>query len=408
MYLDLLKSGITYGRITLKLSEREQFHFGKSGPEVTWLIPDARTIRKIAKNWEFELGETYIEGEWSVEGGRLYELIMILRKNFEILTLPIYFDLYLRASRFFRRLNSIKTSRNNVAHHYDIDGRLFQLFLDESQIYSCAYFADDSVTLEQAQLAKCRHIAAKLMLAPGQSVLDIGCGWGSLALYLAKQFGVRVTGLTLSQEQFETACRKARDENLQDQVTFKLCDYREHAERYDRIVSIGMFEHVDVVNYPEFFDKVSSGLKEEGVALIHTIVRPDCPRETNPWVEKYIFPGGYVPALSEFSVGMENSALRMTDIEFLYGHYERTLACWRKRFDTHRDEIKQRKGEKFCRMWEFYLASAEVSFRTGRLTVMQVQLAKRDSIIPLTRDYMYRRDTDHGQSISNLRKTARR
>ncbi len=389
MYLKLLKQGTIYGQLTLKLPNQEVHHFGSSGPHVTWVMRNKNTINKIAKNWEFQLGETYINGGWDVEDGSLYDLISILRKNFQVLKLPFLFRQLFALNRLSQKLNPLTASRENVAHHYDLDRELFSHFLDKNLIYSCAYFKDDSVSLEQAQLAKCHHIAVKLLLKPGQSVLDIGCGWGSLAFFLAQNFDVKVTGLTLSKEQHEVACKRADELRLGGKVDFKLVDYREHHHLYDRIVSIGMFEHVGRENYSPYFDKVESCLNDQGLALIHTIARTDRPRITNPWIEKYIFPGGYLPSFSEMCSAVEPTALQMTDIEILDGHYERTLAAWRQHFLEHREKFKQIKGEKFCRMWEFYLASSEASFRYTRLTVMQMQLAKQSDIVPLTRDYIY-------------------
>ncbi|MBQ15190.1 MAG: cyclopropane-fatty-acyl-phospholipid synthase family protein [Gammaproteobacteria bacterium] len=390
MYLKLLKKGITYGQMTLKLPGGKVHHFGDHGPHITWVIHNERTINKIAKNWEFELGETYIAGEWDVEDGSLYDLLSILRYNFQILKLPFLFKQFSTLGKIFQQWNHLTASRENVAHHYDLDRELFSHFLDKSQIYSCAYFNDDD-NLEQAQVEKCHHIARKLLLEPGQSVLDIGCGWGSLALFLAQHFDVNVTGLTLSKEQYEVACQRASDLQLIGKVNFKLEDYREHDSTYDRIVSIGMFEHVGKDNFSTYFDKVDSSLNEQGVALIHTIARTGQPRKTNPWIEKYIFPGGYLPSLSEMSASVEETRLEMTDIEILSGHYERTLAAWRKSFLEHRDKFAAIKDEKFCRVWEFYLTSSEATFRHTRLTVFQMQLAKQRGIVPLKRDYMYQK-----------------
>ncbi|MEE8150474.1 MAG: cyclopropane-fatty-acyl-phospholipid synthase family protein [Nitrosomonadaceae bacterium] len=389
MYLKLIREGMSYGQLTLKLPGGEVHHFGDHGPHITWVMRDKKTLIKIVKNWEFQLGETYIAGDWDVEDGSLYDLMSILRYNFQILKLPFLFRLLLVFGKFFRQWNHLIASRENVAHHYDLDRELFSLCLDKNQIYSCAYFKNDAVNLEQAQLAKCHHIARKLLLEPGQSVLDIGCGWGSFALFLAQHFDVNVTGLTLSEEQHEIACKRASELGLAGKVDFKLADYREHDRKYDRIVSIGMFEHVGQENFSTYFDKVESCLKDQGVALIHTIARTGQPRKTNPWIEKYIFPGGYLPSLSQISSSVESTELEMTDIEVLSGHYERTLAIWRQSFLEHRHKFEQMKDERFCRMWEFYLTSSEASFRHTRLTVIQMQLAKQREIIPLTRDYMY-------------------
>lgn len=405
MYLKLLEKGISYGRITLKLPHQETHRFGDSGPAITWIIHGQDTLKKIAQNWEFELGETYVNGEWDVEDGSLYTLISILRQNFGIRKPPWPVRQMAKIRHAIRHWNPLHASRKNVSHHYDLDGTLFSQFLDENQIYSCAYFKDDDVDLDQAQRDKCQHIARKLLLQPGQSVLDIGCGWGGLALYLAQHFDVHVTGITLSREQYQVARRRARDAQLEDKLDFKLKDYRELDRQYDRVVSIGMFEHVGRDHYATYFDQVASSLTETGIALMHTIARTDRPRETNPWIEKYIFPGGYLPALSEISTAAEASALQMTDIEILGGHYERTLAHWRQRFLANRDRFSRLIDDRFCRMWEFYLASSEAAFRHTRIAVMQVQLARHRDAVPLTRDYMYHTgptDGWHGAGEKNI------
>lgn len=398
MYLKLLRKGISYGQMTLRLPAGEVHHFGDHGPHITWIMHDKNTIRKIARNWEFELGETYIAGEWDVEDGTLYDLISLLRYNFQILKLPLMFRQLASLGKLAQGWNQLTASRRNVAHHYDLDRELFSLFLDRNQNYSCAYFKHEHASLDQAQLDKCHHIARKLLLEPGQAVLDIGCGWGSLAIFLAQNFDVSVTGLTLSKEQYEVACKRVSDLQLGSKVNFELVDYREHNGIYDRVVSIGMFEHVGQKNFSTYFDKVEACLNDRGLALIHTIARTGRPVKTNPWVEKYIFPGGYLPTLSEMSAAVENTALEMTDIEILSGHYEKTLAAWREKFLRHRDQIKARKDEKFCRMWEYYLTSSEAAFRYTRLTVFQMQLTKQRGVIPLTRDYMYPPSADVKQS----------
>jgi cyclopropane-fatty-acyl-phospholipid synthase len=294
-------------------------------------------------------------------------------------------------SFLFRRLqqyNPIGRAQEHVAHHYDLSDDLYDLFLDEDRQYSCAYFANDNVTLEQAQHDKKRHIAAKLLLEPGMRVLDIGCGWGGMALYLAKEANVEVVGLTLSKEQHKVATERAKKAGLEDKVTFHLRDYREEAGSYDRIVSVGMFEHVGVHHFNEFFNKVKALLTPKGVALLHSIGRMDGPGVTNPWLRKYIFPGGYAPALSEVLPVVEKSGLWATDIEILRLHYAETLKHWHQRFQENRDKIKKLYDERFCRMWEFYLIGAEMDFRYLNTMVFQMQLAKDIEAVPLTRDYM--------------------
>jgi cyclopropane-fatty-acyl-phospholipid synthase len=296
------------------------------------------------------------------------------------------------ASAWFRRLqqrNHLDRSRRNVAHHYDLSGRLYSLFLDRDRQYSCAYFPTGTETLEEAQVAKKRHIAAKLCLRrPGLRVLDIGSGWGGLAITLATEFGADVTGVTLSEEQFRESNARAEAAGLSDRVRFLLQDYRTVTDRFDRVVSVGMFEHVGIVQYDTFFSTVSRCLAEDGVALIHAIGRPDGPGITNAWLRKYIFPGGYSPALSEVLPGIERSGLRVLDIEILRLHYAETLRHWRERFARNRDAIAALYDERFCRMWEFYLVACELAFRRQGHMVWQAQLGHRADAAPLTRDYI--------------------
>jgi cyclopropane-fatty-acyl-phospholipid synthase len=280
-------------------------------------------------------------------------------------------------------------AQRNVAHHYDLNGRLYSLFLDRDRQYSCAYFPTGHETLDQAQAAKKRHIAAKLCLdRPGLEVLDIGCGWGGLALTLARDFDARVTGITLSHEQWTEAQARAEQEGLSDRVTFELRDYRTIERRFDRVVSVGMFEHVGVNHFQQFFDQLSACLRPDGVALLHAIGRSHGPGVTNPWITKYIFPGGYCPALSEVVPRAEKSGLMMTDIEILRLHYAETLRHWRWRFAANRDAIAAIYDDRFCRMFEFYLAASELSFRREDQMVFQIQLAHRIDTVPLTRDYI--------------------
>jgi cyclopropane-fatty-acyl-phospholipid synthase len=282
----------------------------------------------------------------------------------------------------------VPRSRRNAAHHYDLSDQLYELFLDRDRQYSCAYFRSPNDDIDTAQQNKKRHIAAKLLLRPGTRVLDIGSGWGGLALYLAGECGADVTGLTLSEEQFKVANRRAAAAGLADRVRFYLRDYREEGGCYDRIVSVGMFEHVGVNQYPVFFGKLRALLAPDGVALLHSIGRMDGPGATNPWLRKYIFPGGYSPALSEVVPHAERARLWITDLEILRLHYAETLRAWRGRFEHNRDRIRALYDERFCRMWEMYLVGCELAFRRGGHLVFQMQLAKAIETVPLTRDYM--------------------
>ena len=295
-----------------------------------------------------------------------------------------------RLVRAFEQYNPIGKAQRNVAHHYDLNDQLYDFFLDRDRQYSCAYFRTGEESLEQAQEEKKRHIAAKLLLKPGQTLLDIGSGWGGMALFLSREFGVDVTGVTLSKEQLAVASRRALEGGLADRVRFKLLDYRLEPAKYDRIVSVGMFEHVGVAHYPEFFGKVKDLLADDGVMLLHAIGRMEPPGGTNTWLRKYIFPGGYSPALSEVLAAVEKAGLWVTDIEVLRLHYAHTLRHWRQRFRANREKIMEMAGydERFCRMWEFYLAGCEISFRYMNQMVFQIQIARRQDAVPLTRDYM--------------------
>jgi cyclopropane-fatty-acyl-phospholipid synthase len=293
-----------------------------------------------------------------------------------------------------RRLqaNARAAARRNVAHHYDLSVDFYRRFLDPDLQYSCAYFADPGMSLEQAQAAKKQHLAAKLLLKQGQSVLDIGCGWGGLGLSLARAAEVRVDGITLSTEQLATARWRAESSGLADRARFSLTDYRDVAGPYDRIVSVGMFEHVGRPNYQTYFDQIARLLKDDGVAVVHSIGRADGPAFTQPWVAKYIFPGGYIPSLSEVLPCVERAGLIVADLEILRLHYAETLRCWRERFTAQRAEIAAMYDERFCRMWEFYLSISELAFRYRGHMVFQMQLTKRVDAAPITRDYMARND----------------
>ena len=283
-------------------------------------------------------------------------------------------------------------AKRNVAHHYDLEGRFYDLFLDPDRQYSCAYFERPGQSLTDAQLAKKRHIAAKLLAEPGQRILDIGCGWGGLALYLAGVCGAQVTGVTLSEEQLGIANGRSEEQGLASHAKFRLLDYRAVSELFDRIVSVGMFEHVGVSYYGAFFAKAAELLADDGVMLLHSIGRMDGPGSCNPWIDKYVFPGGYIPALSEVLPPIERAGLCVTDIEILRLHYAETLRAWRERFLARREEARALYDEPFCRMWEFYLAASECAFRHCGLMVFQIQLAKRQDSVPLTRDYIAARE----------------
>lgn len=345
----------------------------------------------VAMNPELRLGEAYMDGALTVEDGSIYDFLNIVTYNLSrvgaghpIMAWHGWVRMLLRR---LRQLNTHAAARTNAAHHYDLPGALYGLFLDADRQYSCAYFARGDEDLEAAQEAKKRHIAAKLLLRPGMHVLDVGCGWGGLALTLARDHQVRVTGITLSREQLVAARGRADEAGLSGLVAFEMMDYRDLSARFDRVVSVGMFEHVGVANYRAFFRKLNQVLDPDGIGLLHTIGRTDRRGATNPWIQKYIFPGGYIPALSEVSAALEGSGLLCTDVEVLRLHYAITLRHWRSRFAANRDLACRINDERFCRMWEFYLAGAELAFRHDNQVVFQIQLAHRPDAVPLTRDY---------------------
>lgn len=380
---DHLREGILH----IHLPRGVHHRFGNSGEEFHWELDSLKTLRRIVRDGEFQLGETYSNGQWRVRGGNLQGFLALLRRNFAT---PDKNSWFIWFNKLRRQWNRISRSYANVAHHYDLDESMFRSFLDRDMHYSCAYFREPDLSLETAQQEKCALIARKLLLKPGMKVLDIGCGWGGLALYLARHFNVEVTGITLSREQLAVAQRRAAEQHLGN-VRFLLRDYREHNEpqSYDRIVSVGMFEHVGQLYYERFFQRVGELLKPEGAALLHTIGRFTPGGATNPWIQRYIFPGGYIPALSEVAAALERNRTLITDIEVLRLHYAWTLRHWFERFQQSRAQISARLGERFCRIWEFYLAACEMSFIHADLVVFQLQLAKQHQIVPITRDYLY-------------------
>ena len=359
--------------------------------DVAVRLRGALTPLKLVLDPHRHLGEAYMNGDLIIERGSLWDLLELIGYNFEQSgpephdPIHRWTNLMLRA---FQQRNNIGSSRRNVAHHYDLSDQLYRLFLDRDMQYSCAYFRSPTDTLEQAQLAKKEHIAAKLVLEPGMRVLDIGCGWGGMALFLAQKHRVHVHGVTLSKEQLAVAQARARSLGLEDRVTFELIDYRKLTSTYDRIVSVGMFEHVGVGNFQTYFDTIRERLAPDGVALIHSIGRMRGPSRTAGFIRRYIFPGGYIPALSEVMPVVERSGMWLTDLEVLRLHYAETLRHWRERFMANLDKLPAGYDERFQRMWEFYLAASEMSFRFNGFMVFQVQLSRALEAVPLTRDYM--------------------
>jgi cyclopropane-fatty-acyl-phospholipid synthase len=354
-------------------------------------ITDRRTERRLLFNPGLAVGQAYMDGRLVIEQGTIYEFLDLILRNLRKTWpgLARLRDAFRFLTRRLAQWNTRRRAKRNVEHHYDLDGRFYDLFLDKDRQYSCAYFDEPGMSLDAAQTAKKRHLAAKLKLRDGLHVLDIGSGWGGLGLYLAKTAGVEVTGITLSKEQLKVSRERARAEGLAKAAKFELHDYRDVEGPFDRVVSVGMFEHVGVPHYRAFFNKIARLLTKDGVALIHSIARFDGPASTSPFIAKYIFPGGYIPALSEVLPAIERSGLLVTDIEILRLHYASTLRHWRQRFRSAWHTAVERYGERFCRMWEFYLAAAETGFRYQNLMVMQLQLTRDQSVLPLTRDYIY-------------------
>jgi len=360
-------------------------------PKLGLRFKDAAAPFLVMLDPELNFGELYMDGRIEITKGSLFDLLMLSAENLWRPDGSLRLRLLLKARnalRWLRRPNNRQRAKQNAAHHYDLDAFFYTRFLDSGLQYSCAYFERDGLSLETAQLAKKRHIAAKLIVSLGQRVLDIGCGFGGMAIYLARYCEAEVTGITLSQTQLDVARAAAADLGLSEVTDFRLRDYREVGDTFDRIVSVGMFEHVGLSHYDTYFRKVAELLNENGIALIHTIGRMDGPCATNPWVKKYIFPGGYLPALSEIMPAVERSGLFVTDIEVLRLHYAKTIRLWRERFAAHRAQVKARRGERFCRMWELYLAGSEAAFIREGLAVFQIQLAKKLETVPLTRDYI--------------------
>jgi len=385
---------IRRGNLRITSARGRTFRFGDGTGKplsVRFVTPAAQ--RQVLMNPELKLGECYMDGTFVVEDGTIADFLALAMGQPDEAPnwgWPLHAARYLK--RRIAQFNPRRRARRNVAHHYDLDGRLYSLFLDADRQYSCGYFEVRDQSLDDAQLAKKRHLAAKLLLKPDQRVLDIGCGWGGLALYLAEIAGARVVGVTLSQEQLGIARSRAGEKNLADRVEFRLQDYRDVERGFDRIVSVGMFEHVGVVHYDTFFRKCANALDDGGVMLLHSIGRSEGPGTTNPWIAKYIFPGGYIPALSEVLPAIERAGLLVDDIEILRLHYADTLKAWRDRFLAHREEAERIYDPRFVRMWEFYLASSEMAFREQNMLVFQIQLTKRQGIVPITRDYLAREE----------------
>jgi len=361
---------------------------------------DPIVVRLLNKKLHYKLlfypdlyfGEAYAEGDIEIENGSLTDFLNIALMNIGRTDINIFNKILnkLRGSyRYLTNFNFIKKSKMNVAHHYDISDELYELFLDPKKQYSCAYFKNEDDTLETAQNNKINHIIKKLNIKSGQRILDIGSGWGSLAIDIAKSIDCDVTGITLSENQYNFSLKKIKDLGLEKKVRFKLLDYRQINDKFDRVVSVGMFEHVGRKYYKKFFDQIFNLLDENGVAIVHTIGSVDPPRDPQPWINKYIFPGGYTPSMSEMTKPIEKSGLIVSDVEVLKLHYSLTLRHWKERFLSNKNKVISMFDEKFFRMWEFYLTSCEIAFKYGDQVVYQFQLAKNYTSTPTTRDYIY-------------------
>jgi cyclopropane-fatty-acyl-phospholipid synthase len=400
----VLRQTIKIGRLTIVDADGKRHVFeGAPGPAYTIRLHDRALQRRLFFNPKLAFGEAYMEGTLTCEDGTLYDVLDLIARNLAYLEAhptQAWRNRIDNLARAVYTYNPVSRARRNVAHHYDLSSTLYDLFLDKDRQYSCAYFTTDNDNLETAQANKKLHLAAKLLLKPGQKLLDIGSGWGGLALYLARLGGVDATGVTLSVEQHKLAQERAAAAGLSDRVRFHLRDYREQQGPFDRIVSVGMFEHVGTSHYREFFRKVKDLLTEDGVMLLHSIGRMEPPASTNPWLRKYIFPGGYTPALSEVLRAIEDvGGLWVTDIEVLRLHYASTLREWRRRFEVNRQKIEALYDARFGRMWEFYLAGCEVAFRHMGQMVFQMQLAKRQDAVPLTRDYITEFERTHAGRV---------
>jgi len=384
---------ISKGNLAVTDAAGVTYHFGdNTGEPVHLRFTSSKWEREVALDPALKLGEAYMEGGFEFVKGDIYKLLEIIFES----TGPIAENqMWMKAMSFIRtatkrfvQMNTLKRSARNVQHHYDLSGKLYDLFLDPDRQYSCAYFQTPDTDLNEAQLAKKRHLAAKLQVSKGEKLLDIGCGWGGLGLYFARVLGADVTGVTLSHEQFGIANQRAKALGLENRAKFLLEDYRNLNAQFDKIVSVGMFEHVGIGHFKEYFDHVKRLLKPDGRFVLHSIGRSGEPGATNPWIAKYIFPGGYIPSLSEVIPVIEKSGLIITDIEILRLHYAETLKAWRQSFLAHWDEAKALYDERFCRMWDFYLAASESAFRWQGMMVFQIQLAHKQDAVPLTRDYI--------------------
>ncbi|MFD1509458.1 class I SAM-dependent methyltransferase [Lacimonas salitolerans] len=392
-YLDrMLSHLVRQGELRVTFPDGTTRRYGTGQPSVAITLHAPSLPRRLVLTPHMALGEGYMNGELTVSGDDLRALLDLITRNLSRNGLPGFqrpLNGLRRMGRWLQQFNPASRSRRNVAHHYDLSAELYDLFLDADRQYSCAYFTRPDMSLDEAQQAKKHHIAQKLLIRPGMRVLDIGCGWGGMALTLARDYGAQVLGVTLSTEQHTLATHRAHQAGLDGQVQFRLMDYRDVQGPFDRVVSVGMFEHVGVPHYRAYFNKVHDLLTPDGIALIHSIGRTTPPAATSPWITKYIFPGGYCPSLSETMAALERSGLGSTDIEVWRLHYAETLRHWHDRFTANEAKARALYDDRFCRMWRFYLLASEFTFRNAGQVVFQMQLARRQDAVPLTRDYLY-------------------
>ena len=393
MLYNVLKKLNFDGTLEIIDSKNKLHTFGNSNPLVTIRLTNKSIERKLFLNPGLHLGEAYMNEELIIEKGTIEEFISLISNSYDdfVSNNKIYKFYEYLSSVFmpFQQINQLVNSKKNVAHHYDIDENLYKLFLDKDMQYSCAYFHNPNIGLDQAQKDKKEHIIKKLSINENMNVLDIGCGWGGMAIEIAKQTGAKVKGITLSENQFKTASERAQKEGLSDRVSFALQDYRNETDQYDRIVSVGMFEHVGVRYFGTYLKKAHDILKDNGVFLLHTIGQRGKPTATSPWIRKYIFPGGYIPSLSEIMKETQKLNINIADIEILRLHYAHTLSHWYKNVMENRDKIIKMFDMRFFRMWEFYLLASKYSFVNMGNVVFQIQISKNINNLPLTRNYIY-------------------
>tara|TARA_B100001109_G_scaffold196481_1_gene163067 strand:- start:137 stop:1321 length:1185 start_codon:yes stop_codon:yes gene_type:complete len=393
MLYHVLKKIYFKNKLTIVDSKNNTHQFGSGTGNLKIRLKNKSIEKKLFRNPSLHFGEGYMNNEILIEEGSIEELIDLITSCYDdfIKHNSIYrmYENFSGYFKIFQQLNEVVKSKQNVAHHYDLKEDLYKLFLDKDMQYSCAYFHNENISLDQAQIDKKNHIINKLQISEKMKVLDIGCGWGGMAIEIAKQTGAKVKGITLSENQFETASKRAQEEGLSEKITFKLQDYRDENETYDRIVSVGMFEHVGIKYFKEYLKKTYDLLKDSGVFLLHTIGQRGVPTATSPWIRKYIFPGGYIPSLSDIIHETEKLNINITDIEILRLHYAHTLTHWYKNVQKNKSQIINMFDERFYRMWEFYLLASKYSFVNMGNVVFQIQISKNINNLPLTRNYMY-------------------